>query len=333
MVLLAAVEGGGTTWVAAIAKDHPENIIERAEWPTTSPAETLGLVRKWLDARKFDALGVATFGCIDPKLGSPTWGYITSTPKLDWRYTDVLGVIWDGKVPVQFDTDVNAPALAEYMYNAEPGDTSCVYITVGTGVGVGVVVNSKPVHGLVHPEGGHMKIAPLEGDTFPGVCPFHGNCVEGLASSVAVAKRKGCDRSELPNLSDDDEVWEHCAHALGSLCASLVCGLSPERIVISGGVLQRAALFPKIRKHFLKVLNEYIVHPKLTEENVGSFITPSKWGNTAGLIGALTLSRMALEGTQAPDTSSRARPLVPYLLAALGGAGIACVLLGLRKKA
>jgi len=296
MPILAAVEGGGTTWVAALAKDQPWNIIERAEWPTTTPAETLGCVRQWLDARKFDALGVATFGPVDPKKGSPTWGHITTTPKPHWGHTDVVGRLWDGRVPCAFDTDVNAPALAESIHNRRPGESSAVYITVGTGVGVGVVVHGQPVNGLVHPEGGHLPIARLPDDVFPGKCPFHGACVEGLAGSGALAARKGCLPADLPTLSDDDPVWDHAAHALAALCVSLILIVSPERIILSGGVMKRAVLFQKIRARVLELLAGYIQSPALLPGAIDEYIVPSKWGNNAGIIGALTLADNALHG-------------------------------------
>eukprot|EP00667_Euglena_gracilis_P014360 EG_transcript_14863 len=300
MVILAGVEGGGTTWVAALAQDDPWNIVDRADFPTTTPAETLAQVKRWLAERQFDALGVSTFGPVDPKVGSPTYGHITTTPKPLWGNTDVLGPLWDKSVPCRFDTDVNAPALAEFLYNRRPGDTSAVYITVGTGIGVGVVVNGEPVHGLLHPEGGHLPIARLPGDEFPGTCPFHGACVEGLASSGAVARRKGCATADLPALADDDPVWDHCAHALAALCASLVLVVSPQRIVISGGLMQRASLFDKVRARLLAILAGYIDSPALKPATVADYVVPSKWGNTAGIVGALTLAQLALRGERQP---------------------------------
>ena len=173
MPVLAAVEGGGTTYVVAIAKDKPENIIERASFPTTTPEETLAKCKAWLAQRSFDALGIATFGPVDPRTSSKTYGHITKTPKKLWRDADVVGALDVFGVPIKFDTDVNAPALSEYRAMVLKGeDPSCVaYATVGTGVGVGLVVNGAPVHGLLHPEAGHACVPRYPGDDFAGHNP------------------------------------------------------------------------------------------------------------------------------------------------------------------
>eukprot|EP00929_Paragymnodinium_shiwhaense_P078478 TRINITY_DN40696_c0_g1_i1.p1 TRINITY_DN40696_c0_g1~~TRINITY_DN40696_c0_g1_i1.p1 ORF type:complete len:222 (+),score=14.74 TRINITY_DN40696_c0_g1_i1:132-797(+) len=209
--VLAAVEGGGTSWRVALAyADTPADFIERASFRTTTPEETLGAINRWLLARDFDALGVASFGPIEARRGMPKWGYITQTPKPGWRNTDVLGAITKGcrrKVPIGWDTDVNAPALAEYDLGGGParGETSCAYITVGTGVGVGLVVNAKPVHGLLHPEGGHIPVHCLSGDhLWPGYSagggsPFEGKFTpEGLASSTALTERYLLCKGRVP---------------------------------------------------------------------------------------------------------------------------------------
>ena len=235
---LAAIEGGGTTWVAVIAHESPENIVERADFKTELPEKTLGEIRDWLTKREFDAIGIATFGPVDAVESSPTYGYITSTPKPNWDNTGVffvskksrlhccsqtslmlrtlfplisrflllimscgivdvlglLGIRQFGK-PFKFDTDVNAPALAEFLKNRELNASlsSSAYITIGTGVGVGLVVNGQTVHGLLHPEAGHIMVARQPGDDFEGTCPYHGACIEGLCSSGALAARKGED--------------------------------------------------------------------------------------------------------------------------------------------
>lgn len=261
MPLLAAVEGGGTTWVVAIARDRPENVIERAEFPTTSPDETLGACAEWLAARQYDALGIASFGPVDLRPGSKTYGFITTTPKPGWQYVDVLGRFRAirPEAPCGFDTDVNAPALAEYLHmtkqaaskGSEP-PSSCCYITVGTGVGVGLVINGAPVHGLMHPEGGHVAVPRRAIDlSFEGSNPkdcFGGSCAENMCCSIALAKRAGLSStSELTHLSDDHEVWDAAAHYIGAMCANIVLLASPERIVLSGGVMLRKILFSKIR--------------------------------------------------------------------------------------
>lgn len=298
MVVYAGVEGGGTTWRVALAEGHPSNIVESQSFVTLDDAqEQLKEIKDWLSTRKYDCLGIGTFGPIDPREGSPTYGFITSTPKPGWNMVDVVGYLSDGSVPCKFDTDVNAPALAEHMWgDKKEGETSCAYITVGTGIGVGLVVNGQPVHGMLHPEAGHLCLKRLEGDSFPGVdATFGGASVEGLCSTPALAGRKGCERSELPNIPDDDPMWDAVAHTLGGLCASLVLVVSPERIILSGGVMNRTSLYPKVRKWTSALLNGYIQHPLITTDEVNSYITPSSFGSHAGMVGCLTLAHMAYE--------------------------------------
>lgn len=241
--------------MVAIVEDKPDNIVERLQVVTETPEVTLGRIREWLGQRTFDAIGVASFGPIDAKAASPTYGFITSTPKPNWANTDVLrllGVYDEFKsIPHAFDTDVNAPALAEYTLHRAGNDvSSTAYITVGTGVGVGLVVNGATVHGLVHPEGGHLLVQPREGDAdFAGTCPFHGRCVEGMCSSGALVARLGAGASiaDLPGLPDEHPLWDLWAYYVAQLCANLVLMVSPERICIGGGILNRTSLYPKIR--------------------------------------------------------------------------------------
>ena len=278
----AAVEGGGTTWVCAIAVDNVDNFVERAEFVTSDPVTTLGQVREWLNSQKFDAIGVGSFGPIDARIGSPTFGYITSTPKKLWAHTNVLELIglndeFKG-VPFRFDTDVNAPALAEFnLHGQSAALTSSCYITVGTGIGVGLVVNSNSIKGMMHPEAGHIQVKRAPGDTFAGTCPYHGDCVEGMCSSGALTARANCTTADLPHLSDDDVVWDHTAYYIAQLCATLVMVASPEVICIGGGVLNRASLYPRIHKHVLAMLNGYISNELLTSERIAEFIKPSYW--------------------------------------------------------
>ena len=308
MPTLAAVEGGGTTYVVAIARDKPENIIERASFPTTTPEETLNKCKNWLKQRSFDALGIATFGPVDPRTSSKTYGHITKTPKKLWRDADVVGALDIFGVPVKFDTDVNAPALSEYRAMIDKGeDPSCVaYATVGTGVGVGLVVNGAPVHGLLHPEAGHACVPRYPNDTFEGHNPSL-NCagwaeVEAMCASGALAKRAGlADTSGLKDLPDDHEVWDVAAHYLAALCANLILVVSPEKIVLSGGVMLRASLFPKIRAKTVEYLNGYIPVPAVASAKAAeTLIVPSPHGNNAGIIGALTLAQDALSTSSSP---------------------------------
>lgn len=294
MVRYAAVEGGGTTWVSAICEDTPDNIIESIEIETTTPIETLTKIKNWLLAKEpFVSIGIASFGPIDAKVNSSKYGYITSTPKPNWGWTDVLGLLGLRDelkhVPYHFDTDVNAPAMAEFISSSHLGISSCAYITVGTGVGVGLVINNKTVHGLVHPEAGHLQVRQKENDTFKGSCPFHGCCIEGMVSAGACAQRKGIDPSELKSLSDDDEVWDFFAYYLAQLCASIILMVSAEKIVIGGGVMNRESLYPKIREYTVSILNNYIQHDDVTNTS-STLIGPSVFGSRAGIIGAAFLA-------------------------------------------
>jgi fructokinase len=259
MPRLVGIEGGGTTWVASIGENSHDNIVARSEFPTTNPEETLGSIRMWLNEQTFDAVGIACFGPIEARVGVDRYGYITSTPKAGWRDADVLGLLGlrGGEIPVRFDTDVNAPALSDFDYfkTQTPPITSCAYITVGTGVGVGLVVNGLSVHGLMHPEAGHIRVPRFPDDTFPGSCPFHGDCIEGMCSTGALASRRGCSPSELPDLSDDDSLWDILANQLAHLCAHLILIVSVERISIGGGVLNRSSLYSKIRQNVQVILN------------------------------------------------------------------------------
>lgn len=291
------------------------HIVAQKEFNTTSPEHTLGEIRTWIEANAtdVDAIGVATFGPVDVRIDRKTYGFITTTPKPLWADVDVLGTLFgDGdatwvsharlktprtNIPIGFDTDVNAPAIAEYARfkrASSTAKTSCCYVTVGTGVGVGIVANGEPIHGILHPEAGHVHVQTMKNDEFCGTCPFHQNCVEGMVSSGALAARRGVSASALKDLSDDDKVWDACAHYLAGLCVTLSLTLSPERIVLGGGVMQRSCLFAKIRALVPKLLAGYMSLDELTKASgLKTYIVPSDSGNAAGLIGALTLAQNA----------------------------------------
>jgi len=288
--------------VAALGTGDPVTILERAEFPTKPDStETLQEVTNWLSTRKYDALGVACFGPVDLNSASATWGHITTTPKDGWQNTDVMGPLLKlRKVPCLFDTDVNAPALEEFKHYAAEGQTSCAYVTVGTGVGIGLVVNGKMVKGLVHPEGGHIPALKREGDNFQGL-GVHPWSIEGQVCASAIAARAGVTMHKLKEIPDDSEVWLDVAYVLGSMCATLTTLCSIERIVLSGGIMQRTSLFPKIREATRKILNGYINHPKVLgdgPEGIDSYIVPSERGNEAGIYGALALADTALKQSQ-----------------------------------
>eukprot|EP00419_Tripos_fusus_P002300 CAMPEP_0172689232 /NCGR_PEP_ID=MMETSP1074-20121228/22996_1 /TAXON_ID=2916 /ORGANISM="Ceratium fusus, Strain PA161109" /LENGTH=353 /DNA_ID=CAMNT_0013509003 /DNA_START=57 /DNA_END=1115 /DNA_ORIENTATION=- len=307
-VRYAGVEAGGTTWVIAVADGCPTNIVDRAEFPTSTPEKVLGQVVEWLSSRRFDCLGIASFGPIDlHRATSDKWGYITTTPKAGWRNTDILGPLKAGlglseQFPVAFDTDVNAPAFAEYMAARDDGFefSSCAYITVGTGVGIGLVINGAPLRGMLHGEGGHVCVPRLAGDDkVSGISSGSGvgtgsawAGVEAMCNSSALAQRAGCSAEELARIPDDDPLWDTAAHYLGALCANMILLVSPERIVLSGGVLKRSILFDKVRSKTLEYLNGYIDVPRLKNlEACRELIVPSRWKNDAGIIGALFLAK------------------------------------------
>ncbi|KAJ1450394.1 hypothetical protein M885DRAFT_532431 [Pelagophyceae sp. CCMP2097] len=314
----AGVEGGGTTWVCAISEGSPTNIVERAEFPTTTPAETLAAVAAWLAEHRFDALGIATFGPVDLDPASLTYGSITATPKPGWRDTPVVAALCkEIRVPFAFDTDVNAPALAEHRAAAAEGLNSTAYVTIGTGVGLGLVVNGHPVHGLLHPEGGHISVPRRAGDSYAGYNSML-KCdgwyeVEAMCGSGALAARAGlASAKELGGLPDDHEVWDLCAHYLAAMCANLVLTASPERIVLSGGVMQRRSLFPRIRAKTVAMLNGYI--PAVDAAMIDGYIVPSRWGNDAGIVGALTLAVDALERSAPAPKPARPSRFAALLL-------------------
>eukprot|EP01133_Synstelium_polycarpum_P017879 gene17879-21323_t len=291
----AGIEAGGTGFTLAIATGSPSNIVERVSVATTTPQETKEKVLAWLREKKFSSIGVASFGPIELDRTNPAYGHITTTPKPGWANTDILGWFEEFKVPKAFDTDVNGAAISETFHGLHKrGEvSSCAYITVGTGVGVGVVVNGTPVHGLVHPEGGHVFTRLMNDDHFEGTCPFHGPCVEGLVSTGAISKRLGVSADKLALIPDNDPVWRIIGYYLAQLCANLICSVSPMVIVLGGGVMNRTILYPIIREEVLKILNGYISSKYLTTELIDQYIVQSPFEANAGIVGALELARRA----------------------------------------
>lgn len=295
--LFGGIEAGGTKFVCAIGADSGA-LRARIEFPTTSPGETIDRALAFFEdqARRapLAGVGIASFGPVDLNPASPHWGYITSTPKEGWRNVDLAGNVKRALgVPVAFDTDVNAAALGEQRWGAARGLDTFVYVTVGTGIGGGGMVAGRRLHGMLHPEMGHMRIAhDLSADPFPGVCPFHGDCLEGLASGPAIEARWGGKGQELP---DDHAAWKLEAHYLALGVNNLVCALSPQRIILGGGVMRHTSLFPLIRRRTLELLNEYIQAPEITQ-HVDEYIAPPKLGDNAGVLGAIALAHEAAEG-------------------------------------
>ncbi len=288
MSVLGGIEAGGSKWECAVGTS-PDDVRATTTIRTTSPGETLDRVVAFFEREgPVDALGIGCFGPVDRKPSSPTWGYITTTPKPGWAHTDVAPEIRRRlSVPVAFDTDVNAAALGEHRWGAARGlDTFC-YITVGTGIGGGGMVGGKLLHGLVHPEFGHMRVAhDVAADPFAGVCPFHGDCWEGLASGRSIEARWERPAEEL---LDNPEVWELEAHYLALGLVSVICVLSPERIVMGGGVTMAPGLLPLVRHGVTALLNGYLSSVSVGDE-IAEYITRPALGARSGMLGAIALA-------------------------------------------
>jgi len=289
--MFGAIEAGGTKFVCAVG-NGPQD-LETVQFPTTTPAETLERTVQFFQRfhGELRAVGIASFGPVDLRAGSPTYGFITSTPKAGWRDTDVARFVGNALgVPVGFDTDVSGAALGEARWGAAQGLSDFVYLTVGTGIGGGAVVHGQVLHGLMHPEMGHIRIPhDLAEDPYPGCCPFHGDCLEGLASGPSIQARWGANASELP---PDHPGLSLEARYLASGLANWVCTLSPQRIVLGGGVVNQSLLFPLIRAELLRLLNGYIQVREITE-CAERFVVPAMLGSRAGVLGALVLAEQA----------------------------------------
>ncbi len=293
MRYFGGVEAGGTKFVC-IVTDEKARILAEMRFPTTQPAETLqrtvDFFRHWMAGQNIalQAIGIACFGPVDLQVGSPTFGTITSTPKPGWKNASVASVIEkELAIPVFFDTDVNGAALGEGRWGAAQGLTDFLYMTIGTGVGGGAICGGQPLHGLVHPEMGHV-ILPHDhmADPFAGNCPYHSDCFEGLASGPALNKRWGITADKLP---PDHPAWELEANYIALALSSFIYTLSPQRIILGGGVMAQSQLFPMIRKKISAIINGYVQSPALLSE-MDSYVVPPGLGNQAGSLGAVALA-------------------------------------------
>jgi len=291
-MMLGGIEAGGTKFVCVVGTG-PDDIRAELRVPTTSPRETLAAALQFFHAQQavhgpLDALGIGSFGPVDLHPASERFGYITSTPKPGWANTDLAGVFRRGLgVPVAFDTDVNAAALGEWRYGAARGLDTFLYLTVGTGIGGSALVDGRVLHGLVHPEMGHVRVArDHRVDPFAGACPFHGDCLEGLASGTAMAARWGRPAHELPTAHP---AWTLEAHYLAQALQGFVCTLSPQRIVMGGGVMDQPQLLPRVRHELQTLLHGYIQAPELLRE-IDAYVVPPTLGRRAGALGALVLA-------------------------------------------
>lgn len=289
MTAYGGIETGGSKWECAIGSG-PDDLRAVETIRTTTPAETIGRTVAFFEREgPVEAIGIGSFGPVDQKLSSPTWGHITTTPKPGWAHTDVGQEIRRRlSVPVAFDTDVNAAALGEHRWGACQGlDTFC-YITVGTGIGGGGMAGGKLLHGLLHPEFGHMRIPhDRDADPFDGVCPYHGDCWEGLASGLAIEARWG---RPAASLDGDQAAWELEARYLALGLVSVMCVLSPERIVVGGGVAHHDGLLALVQRDVLALMNGYLEASAVSDE-IADYITLPGLGMRAGVLGAIALAQ------------------------------------------
>lgn len=288
--LYGGIEAGGTKFVCAVGMG-PDQIFAEQTIPTTTPEQTLEQTISFFKEQghgPISAIGIASFGPLDPDPNSPTYGYITATPKPGWSHTDFVGPVRKKlEIPVGFDTDVNVAALGEWRWGVARDLAAFIYLTIGTGIGGGGLVNGGMMHGLIHPEMGHIRIPhDINRDPFPGVCPFHGDCFEGLANGPAIERRWGQSADTLP---EAHPAWELEAHYLALALVNFICTLSPERIIMGGGVMQQLHLFPMIRENVLRLLNNYVQSPKILD-GIDQYIVPPRLGNRAGVLGAIALA-------------------------------------------
>ncbi|MGE5223361.1 MAG: ROK family protein [Omnitrophica WOR_2 bacterium] len=290
--MYGGIEAGGTKFVCAVGSG-PNDILAETRFPTTNPDETLSraiaFFKEQAQVHPVRAIGIAAFGPVDLHPGSATYGFITSTPKPGWAYTRFAGAIADAlELPVEFDTDVNGAVFGEHAWGAGQGLDNLVYLTIGTGIGGGCMVNGSLVHGLVHTEMGHIGIPhDLVKDPFPGACPYHGDCFEGLASGPAIEKRWG-QRGET--LTAGHPAWELEAGYLADALCNFIYTVSPERIILGGGVMEQPHLFTMLRRQVVQKLNGYIASPAILED-IDHYIVPPGLGKRAGVLGAIALGQ------------------------------------------
>jgi fructokinase len=283
--LFGGIEAGGTKFICAVG-EAPPTIHISTSIPTTTPSATLAQVIAFFQPYPLCSLGLAAFGPIDLARESPTYGHILSTPKLAWQGCQIVDILQTQLgIPVAVDTDVNAAALAEFMYGAGQGCDPLVYLTIGTGIGGGAVIRGRPLHGLMHPEMGHMLLARAPGDTRPSGCPFHEDCLEGLASGHAIGVRFGAPETLPPQ----HEAWTLEATYLGQALATIATILSPQRIVMGGGVMHQPHVLTRLREACARTLHGYLPRLK-TASDFEAYIVAPALGDTAGVIGALYLA-------------------------------------------
>jgi len=288
---IGAIEAGGTKFVCGIGNEHGE-IEKRISFPTGKPEETLAQAIDFFKDENIEAIGIGTFGPINIDKESEQYGYVTTTPKPGWSNYNFLGALkQEFDIPFGWDTDVNAAALGEATWGAAKGLDSCVYYTIGTGVGVGVYAEGSLVHGLIHPEGGHVLTRRHPEDSFEGFCPYHGDCLEGMAAGPALEKRWKVKGSEL---ASDHPAWAIEAFYIGQAVASTILLLSPKKVILGGGVMQQKQLLPLIHAEVQKNLNGYVSSAAVISQ-IDRYIATPGLGDNAGLCGSVALGLRALQ--------------------------------------
>ncbi len=293
--LFGGIEAGGTKFVCAISEGS-DKILAQTKFSTEQPQETIQQAidffrQQELQLEKLIAIGIGSFGPVELDPNSQFYGYITSTPKPGWENTDIVGKIKNYfDLPIGFDTDVNVAALGEFCWGAARGLVDFIYLTIGTGIGGGGMVNGALLHGLLHPEMGHMMIPhDLKEDPFQGICPYHGDCLEGLASGPAIEKRWG---QPGETLAEHHPAWALEAQYLAFGVMNLILTTSPQRIVMGGGVMKQPQIFRLLREKLLLALNGYIKAPKIIED-IENYVVRPGLGDQAGVLGAIALAQRA----------------------------------------
>lgn len=276
--------------VCAIGKEDG-TILEQISIPTKTPEETIPEIIDYFKGKEIASLGVGAFGPIDVNQGSETYGYILETPKLAWRHFNLVGALKkELNLPIGLDTDVNGSCLGEMTFGCAKGLDSVIYITIGTGVGVGAAINGRLLHGMLHPEAGHILLRKLEEDPFMGKCPYHKSCLEGMASGPAIEMRWGKKAVEL---KEDKRVWEIESDYIAQALMNYILTLSPQKIILGGGVMHQEQLFPLVRKKTGEYLNGYLVTKEL--KDMDSYIVPASLNDNQGIMGCIQLAKLALE--------------------------------------
>ncbi|MBQ6112884.1 MAG: ROK family protein [Synergistaceae bacterium] len=299
-MLYGALEAGGTKMVCAVGNENGV-ILDQETIPTTTPDETMPKVIEYFKAKiapelpdddKIVSLGIACFGPVDVRKGAKTYGNILNTPKIPWRNFPMVQTMKDalGGIPIGFDTDVNGSLLGEATWGCAKGLTDAIYFTIGTGIGMGAMSGGNLIHGMLHPEAGHLIMSRVQGDEYKGHCPSHGACFEGMACGPAIEDRWGKSAKEL---ADRPEVWELEAKYIAQALTDITMTLSPQKIILGGGVMSQSQLFPLIRKYLAEYINDYISTKEL--RNMSAYVCPAALNGNQGIMGAVKLAVMAAE--------------------------------------